>query len=152
MGLFGKLAFWKKEDDFSDLGLGKPADLTQADFGPNMSFERGLEQGDETGLGNTGRSFRNTGQQPFDAGMQPDFDSSTGVDNYPSQQQSTSQSRMQQPPAPYNTHTPTPHEYMLSKDIEVISSKLDALRASLDSINQRLANLERMAESPRRGW
>ncbi|HLD43331.1 MAG TPA: hypothetical protein VJB08_05095 [Candidatus Nanoarchaeia archaeon] len=35
--------------------------------------------------------------------------------------------------------------FILAKDIEILSSKLDALRAGIESINQRLANLERMA-------
>lgn len=35
--------------------------------------------------------------------------------------------------------------YTISKDIEVISSKLDALRAAIDNLSQRLASLERMA-------
>ena len=36
-------------------------------------------------------------------------------------------------------------DFINSKSLEVISSKLDALRASVESINQRLANLETMA-------
>ena len=36
-------------------------------------------------------------------------------------------------------------DYINSKNLEVISSKLDALRASLESINQRLANIEAIA-------
>ncbi len=41
----------------------------------------------------------------------------------------------------------TQPEFIGSKDMnmEVVSAKLDALRASLESINQRLANLERIA-------
>lgn len=35
--------------------------------------------------------------------------------------------------------------YGASKDFEVISAKLDALRAAVESISQRLANLERIA-------
>jgi len=34
----------------------------------------------------------------------------------------------------------------LAKDIELISSKLDYLKAALDSLNQRLANLERIMQ------
>jgi len=34
---------------------------------------------------------------------------------------------------------------MTSKNLEIISSKLDALRASIESLNQRLANLEAIA-------
>lgn len=32
-----------------------------------------------------------------------------------------------------------------SKDIEIISAKLDAIKAMLDNLNQRIANLERIA-------
>ncbi|MBI2664871.1 hypothetical protein HYX10_06050 [Candidatus Woesearchaeota archaeon] len=41
-----------------------------------------------------------------------------------------------------------------NRDLELVSAKLDAIRASLDSINQRLANLERIAygEENKRGW
>jgi len=44
----------------------------------------------------------------------------------------------------------------VQKDIEIVSSKLDALRATLDAMNQRLVNIERMAtneqEKKRRVW
>ena len=33
-----------------------------------------------------------------------------------------------------------------SRDVELISSKLDTIKANLDSINQRLENLERLAK------
>lgn len=51
--------------------------------------------------------------------------------------------------------------YTASKDMEVISAKLDAIRAALENISQRLANLERSVygeqqQQPqyqyRRGW
>jgi len=35
---------------------------------------------------------------------------------------------------------------LMGKDLEIISSKLDAIKAQIESINQRLANLERIAE------
>lgn len=43
----------------------------------------------------------------------------------------------------------------ISKDFEILSAKLDAVKASLESINQRLANLERIAsesEKKKRTW
>jgi hypothetical protein len=48
---------------------------------------------------------------------------------------------------PANTYAPNrePQNDLLSKNIEIISYKIDALKASLDSMNQRLANLEAMA-------
>ncbi len=39
------------------------------------------------------------------------------------------------------------NDLMLKKDLEIISSKLDAIKASLESMNQRVANIERIAMS-----
>jgi len=54
-----------------------------------------------------------------------------------------------QPPFPPPSYSQpamqSPREYATDKNLEVISSKLDALRAALESINQRLANLEAIA-------
>lgn len=35
--------------------------------------------------------------------------------------------------------------YIVSKNLEVISSKIDALRAAIESLNQRVKNIERIA-------
>src|SRR3989338_5731969 len=41
----------------------------------------------------------------------------------------------------------------VEKDIEVVSAKLDSIRATLESINQRLLNIERIAyEHRKREW
>ena len=56
------------------------------------------------------------------------------------------------------TRLETNDMYMLKKDIEIISSKLDALKAGIESINQRLMNIERIAiaeqqpQERRREW
>ncbi len=46
--------------------------------------------------------------------------------------------------------------FILRKDVEIISSKLDAIKATLESINQRIAHLERIAAGEtterRRQW
>lgn len=45
--------------------------------------------------------------------------------------------------------------YGYNKDLELIAAKLDSLRATLDNINQRIANLERVAygeDERKRGW
>jgi len=48
------------------------------------------------------------------------------------------------------------YAYGQNKDLEIVSAKLDALKATLESINQRIANLERIAygddEPRKRGW
>jgi hypothetical protein len=54
----------------------------------------------------------------------------------PMQQQGFQQA---QPPPP-------DQNFMNSKSLEVISSKLDAVRASLEAINQRLENIEHIAQ------
>ena len=115
MGFFGKLAFWKKKDDLGDLG--KDLDLD--------------------------RDFR------MDAGAGPSPD--LGMDLQPSPQTqpyqkypSFQQPLFQQQPA-YQQPSYQNDPYIASKNLEVISSKLDALRASLESINQRLANIEAIA-------
>ncbi len=48
-------------------------------------------------------------------------------------------------PPQANQNVQTPVE--LTKDIEIIHAKLDAIKSSLDSINQRLVTIERMSSS-----
>ena len=118
MGFFNKLAFWKKRDDLDNLGkeLGLDKDLGLDLGGPSPDLGMGIEPSQ---------------QQPYQ--------------KYPSLQQSgfqpqpSFQSQAFQQPSYQNDN------YIASKNLEVISSKLDALRASLESVNQRLANIEAIA-------
>ena len=133
MAFWGKLKFWgNKEPEF-----GKYPDMPQMPGEPGpfpdlnlQSFGMNPGQGAQGAQGmnaNIGQDFRNYANQ------YPTFE--------PVQQQSIPRnvsfpgSSMQQP------------EFVGSKDMnmEVISAQLDALRASLDSIHERLANLERVA-------
>ena len=119
MGFFDKLAFWKKKDDgFESVGLGGKgigSDLAASDFG--LSQTGGLEGG-------------------YEAPTQPAQPAPLTQPSYP---QPSFQPQFQQP---YAQQT---RGFTTEKDLEIISSKLDALRAALDSINQRLANLEAIA-------
>ncbi len=52
-----------------------------------------------------------------------------------------------------------PQENFDRRDMEILSSKLDAVKALLDSMNQRVANIERIAlqeeaneRKKQRGW
>ncbi|MBI2659557.1 hypothetical protein HYX07_00155 [Candidatus Woesearchaeota archaeon] len=120
MAFFDKLAFWKKKDDLGDFGkdLGLDKDLGLGmDTGPSPDLGMGLEQPQ---------------QQPFQ--------------KYPSfQQNNFPQPSFQQQPAFQASQQPSSESYINSKNLEVISSKLDALRATMESINQRLANIEAIA-------
>ncbi len=121
MGFLGKLAFWKKKDNLDDisrdLGLDKDLGLDMGP-GPSPDLGMGLDQGPQAQ------------QQPYQ--RYPSMQQPTGFQSYPGHPQGYQQ--------------PYPGEDMMaSKNMEVISSKLDALRVSLDSINQRLANIEAIA-------
>ncbi len=136
MGFLGKLAFWKKRDDLDDLGkelgLDKEFGLDVSGHSPDLGF--GLEQG-------------NMQMQPQ---MQPQIQqpySRYGSFQQPSQGFNPLQS-FQQPQQASQTMSDS---FIASKNLEVISSKLDALRASLESINQRLANLEAIAKNEQEG-
>ena len=127
MGILSKLPFFKKKDDF---GLGKE------DFGKDLGLDKDL------GLGETGMN------PDLGMGMEskPDPYSGAGQNTPPPQQPAPSPQGFQpaypQPAQP----TAQDQDYVNSKTLEVISSKLDALRASLDAINQRLANIENIAQ------
>ncbi len=128
MGILGKLAFWKKKDEFEDIGkdLGLDKELGM-DTGTGMSPELGF--GMETAEPHKYPSF----QQP----AQP-----SGYQSY--SQPSIQQPSFQQSPPSY--HQMSDQEYINSKSLEVISSKLDALKAAIESINHRLANIESIAK------
>lgn len=124
MGFFGKLAFWKKKDELDDLGkdLGIDKDMG-LDFtsGPSPDLGMGIETGPQPS------------QQPYQ--KYPSFQQPQPNFQAPSFQ---AQPAFQQPSLSNDS-------YIASKNLEVISSKLDALRVSLESINQRLANIEAIA-------
>ena len=119
MAFFDKLAFWKKKDDLGDLGK---------DLGMDKDLGLGMDTGPSPDLG-MGLDMPQPQQQPFQ--------------KYPSFQQPSFQSQPAFQPVQQPTYQGD--NYINSKNLEVISSKLDALRATLESINQRLANIEAIA-------
>lgn len=119
MAFFDKLAFWKKKDDIDDLGkdlgLGKDFDFSS---GPSPDLGMGLEA--------------------------PSQQQMPQIQKYPSFQQPT-QNPLPYPEPSYQPSFNQSDSYIASKNLEVISSKLDALKATMESINQRLANIEAIA-------
>jgi len=63
-------------------------------------------------------------------------------------------------PQPYQAPQPAPAQSQPynSKDMEIVSAKLDSLRAAVENLSQRIAAIERIArddedfQSRRRGW
>ena len=131
LGFFDKLAFWKKKDDFGDLG--KDLDLGK-DFGKDLGMD--INQGPSPDLG---------------AGLEPMGQSQQQFQKYPSfqgQQNFSNPSSYPQPyqqPASPSYPSASNDPYIASKNLEVISSKLDALKASINALNQRVANIEAIA-------
>ena len=117
MAILDKLMFWKKRDEFADLGLGEEKG--------NLPFGDDFGMGDQPAAPNLNQS--GLGQQ-YPAQNLPSTSPS------PQFQQQFQQPRYENPQQDIN-----------EKNLEIISSKIDALRAGIESISQRLANLETMA-------
>lgn len=132
MGFFDKLMFWKKNDDLGDIGLSGPKGLG-SELGPD-------------GLGSLSQgSFDNNFGMPPYGGSDPFSVQQSPIQQQPMQSQQPSFSQQ-----PRQLYQEAPYQQRdaygsTSKDYEIISSKLDAIKANLESINQRLANIEAIA-------
>jgi len=128
MSVFSKLAFWKKKDDLDF------DNLAQKDLNLGLG-EGGAPIQDNLGLGE---------KSPFG---EPHQDLSHQQDPFAPQQPQTAL-----PTKP----TPTPPSGLgEGRDLELISSKLDTVKAILTSMDQRIANLEKAAgvdKSKERLW
>ena len=165
MGIFDKLQFWKKSDDFGDLDkdFGKSMPLG-GEFNPNsQSFPS--ETWNAPGLDQQTSFVQPTSAQPgFGQSAPSQFGSAPSTPSFgapqnqgypsqpsfsqqqPFQNQSFSQQSFSSPSyTPVPAAPPHDADYLNSKSLEVISSKLDALRAAVESMNARLANIERIA-------
>jgi hypothetical protein len=160
MGFLDKLAFWKRQPELPELGdLGKesgfkgPGGFGEAGFGKPR--EPGGAGFDQLGLGKEQDLMGEV--EPGMPEIEPGYGGGPGMPQRPlgmqqrqPQRQQWPQQPQQQPGAPMTPIQPAQREYIMSKDIEIVSSKLDALKATLDGINQRLANLERLAQDKKR--
>ncbi len=105
---------------------------------------------DELGLDSMGI---NSGEAPILPEAAPQQNWSQPVSPYSQQQPS---SFFPQQSSPQIDAFQSSGSYAQSKQLEVISAKLDALKAAIDSLNQRLANIERIQQGDdyfrKRGW
>ncbi len=149
MGLLDKLMFWKKEDEFGldnfgakdfnkDFNVGGLTDdplksSSPSSFGSEKSpFGSDQDIGSSPQLGNT--PFPTTTQNL--PGTRSTGNSGSNFNSSPSQNQ------------PWQSQSPQPFQSPASaKDLELINSKLDTLRAMLQSIDQRLNDIERTSAS-----
>ena len=122
------LKFWKPKEEPE---FGKEPDIKIPEFGTPEFDKSTLDvPPEEFGKPITTTQF---GRSPF-----PDNEMATLRESSPNMPKGVQQQQWQ--------------GYRENSEMQVISAKLDALKAALDAINQRLANLERIAqgEEPRR--
>ncbi len=128
MGFFDGINPFKKKDDFS-----LPPIEGYNDSTPNFSHENTPNFGD--GLNH----------DPVDGHSDATFTTPDPRMNMPLGE-NIRQQRMEAVHGQGEFHEVQQHN-PLQKDLELISSKLDYLKASLEAINQRLANLEHMSRN-----
>ena len=130
MALLDKLAFWRKKDEF-DLGdLGPMPGEKQMPGMDTSAFEKELSSEPGGFPGEEPSAFPRT--TPSDIPEEP-AGPAFGAPPGPLTRQSAPQRPMQM--------------YGQNRDIELLSAKLDAIRAMLENINQRLEKIERLARS-----
>ena len=130
MGIFSKLTFGKHKEPEPSPEIGNYPSEPGMPLGSNIGSapaQPGFDiPGGPTGLeAETG--FKSSSKNPF-----PSLEPATSIPSSPEQQPALQQPRQDD-------------IFTLSKNLEVVSSKVDALRAVLDTINQRLANIEKIA-------
>ena len=142
-GIFGKVLPWKRKDELAlgnNLGLGP-----LGGFGPGQGMQ-----------GMQGPGF---GGMPYDqqfGGM-----GNLGMGGLPPSQYSQPQPLGQFSAAPqaeaFQKNQEYERSYAAGKEIEIVSAKLDAIKAALETLNQRLATIERYIQAEqdfkkRGGW
>ena len=145
MGLLSKLAFWKKREP-EEFDFDKP---------PGFGRDLGLQKGEE----NLGLPGRESGVDTSPTGYLKEGTvwEKEGFEKPAAFEQQGFQQRGFQPNQPFTVSKEKTgdFDFRVSKDFEVISSKLDSLKAALDSVNQRLINVEDMVrreQEEKRKW
>ena len=140
--MFDKLKFWKKEEP--EFGLG------ESGFGePGVP---GFEPKEAMGLGKEPEA------SPF--GQEPGFGTEPGAESAPSFSEGPTvppaygQPPPSEGPAAFQQQQGSMAPDMVSKDLQLISSKLDTIKAQLEHMNQRIINIEKKAyeEERKEGW
>ena len=143
MGLMSKLMFWKKEPAMPDMGdFGKEM---PGMGGPELALPKEADLGMPAGMpgaepGAMPPGGPVPGGQEQMPGAMPVGPSATFA--APKLEEVPMQRAPQQPSMPSGG----------SKDLELISVKIDQLRTSLDILNQRMMHIERLIESQKPKW
>lgn len=115
-------------------------------LGKLMFWHKKEELGDNLGLPKD--TFPGPNPYQGDYGQQQPW-SQPGMGSYTQPQMPTAQ-------MPQMESLQSSSAYAASKQMELISAKLDALKAAIDALNQRIANMERIKETEdyyrKKGW
>jgi len=142
--------FKKKDDDLSDFGSEKGSSDKMTDP-PHMGLPL---DGDITNTSQVPKSSDPFGQSPSDSASSIESvhspSSFQDLNDFNSQQHMKEATSFQQPQP---SHSPAPQGALpagkmisLEKDVQLLNAKMDAVKAVLESINHRLAHIERIAE------
>jgi len=135
MGFMDKIQFWKKDEALDENPFGNTASPSSQDpFEQNHNdpFRKQLN----TPLNRQSNPMQQSfGQQQHDEAPNPLNDPNSATEML--RRGTISEVQPQNHPG---------HDLM-AKDMEILSSKLDAIRSSLDSMNQRLQNIERISQN-----
>ena len=127
MSVFDKLMFWKKEPEFSSSSELPPFPGESGGFDNTLSRSDPFTSSPGFDQFGSGRSNVEPSGYPAPPPSAPNFGSAS---SYPSS-----------PVSSTSSHDNT----IISKNIELVSAKIDALQAAIDSMNQRLVNIENIA-------
>ena len=133
-----KLKFWKREPE---INFDKLKEELSAGSTPSDSL--GLDLDRTAGLGGTGRIENASPRTEMTLNSDPFHDAGEGVIR-------GRQDYLRELPSKTNPAGSSPD--MLLKDVEIISSKLDTIKAMVESINQRLDQLERQGRDAYKRW
>ncbi len=142
-GIFGKVLPWKRKDDLAlgdNLGLGG-----LGGFGPPGKGMQGVQG---PGFGGMPYDQQFGGVGNLGMGGLPQYQQAQPLGGFPG---AVPQAEAFQKNQEYE------RSYAAGKEIEVVSAKLDAIKAALETLNQRLASIERYIQAEqdfkkRGGW
>lgn len=133
MGLFDKLKFWKHED--LDLGL-------ESDLGSRSDM--GMPSEDKEAFPSEKMRLEKADMGGFDTGMPPPTQPDMGEEPMSGTEamQAIKPPKLERVEPAVDEHAKL-QQHSIDQKLELLSAKMDNLKASMDIINQRLANIER---------
>ena len=154
------LMFWKKKDDF---GSFDPGLSSSPDFSSNNLGMPSQHQGMPNNMGMPDQNLGLPNSDPGFGAPNNNLGSPTPQPNFSNSQQPTFNDMNSRPlhetaPQGFQSTPVMPqanNKQSSNQDIELLSYKLDTIKAALEMINQRVSNIERLAMNEvqrKKGW